>query len=315
MNFIEKDKFIEITKNNILKVYKDDFDKKYKRKYTIDYYLNLMFELINDVNNWHGISKLKIYNPINKNNNHIPKYHWKTVQNLFNKWSKDGIFKMGFDNYINDKTIKVNEIDLFIDTTQINNKYGVENIALNVDNKKKKATKISFLADHDKFIYSVCSVPINDKNKRKYKKRRKKNKKRRKQKYIKKIKKNNKKKVKVKGFVHDVNTIKHTIKNINKKYKFKINLVGDKGYISSKKYYFKKGKITLITASKSNQKNKIKNKKIIERKIIENTIACIKKNERIMTRKDHLLHTYMSWIYISCLLHNIKINNKINKIN
>jgi hypothetical protein len=155
MNLIEKEEFIKITKNNILHVYKDNFDKKYKRKYSIDYYLNLIFELLNDVNNWNSISKLKIYNPIIKNNNNIPKYHWKTVQNLFNKWSHDCIFKIGFDNYINKKTINVNDIDLFIDTTFINNKYGIENIGLNTDNKKKRSTKISFLSDNDKFIYSV----------------------------------------------------------------------------------------------------------------------------------------------------------------
>ena len=194
MNLIEKEEFIKITKNNILDFYKEDFNKKYKRKYSIDYYLNLIFELINDVNNWNAISKLKIYNPIIKNNNKIPKYHWKTVQNLFNKWSRDGIFKIGFDNYINKKNINTNEIDLFIDTAFINNKYGVENIALNTDNKKKRSTKISFLSDADKFIYSVASVLINSNIKRKYKKRRTKNKKRRKQLYSEQ-KINNKKKV------------------------------------------------------------------------------------------------------------------------
>ena len=57
MNLIEKDRFITITKNNILDIYKEDFNKKYKIKYSIDYYLNLIFELINDVNNWNSISK------------------------------------------------------------------------------------------------------------------------------------------------------------------------------------------------------------------------------------------------------------------
>ena len=116
----------------------------------------------------------------------------------------------------------------------------------------------------------------------------------------------------INGFVNDVNTIKFTIKNINKNYKFKINLIGDKGYITSNKFYFKRKKIELLTLKKNNQKDKTKNLKISKRKIIENTIACIKKNERIMTRKDHKMHTFMSWIYITCLLHNIKINKSIN---
>jgi hypothetical protein len=201
----------------------------------------------------------------------------------------------------------MDNIDLFLDSTFINNKYGVENVTLNTDNKKKKSTKISVLSDNDKFIYSVDSISINKNNKKKYKKKRKKNKKRRKQKKNIKIIKNIKIK-KVKGFVHDVNTIDLAIKKINKNYNFKIILIGDKGYITSKKFYFKRKKIELITPRKKNQKNKIKNNKLLKRKIIENTIACIKKNERIMTRKDHKIETYMGWIYISCLLHNIKIN-------
>ena len=103
---------------------------------------------------------------------------------------------------------------------------------MNTDNKKKKSTKISFISDNDKFIYSVSYVKINTNNKRKYRKRRKLNKKR-------KIKKNTKK-IKTKGFVHDVNTIKTSVNLINKSYKFLINLIGDKGYITNNKFFFLK---------------------------------------------------------------------------
>jgi hypothetical protein len=58
-------------------------------------------------------------------------------------------------------------------------------------------------------------------------------------------------------------------------------------------------------------RDKTKNLKISKRKIIENT-ACIKKNERIMTRKDHKMHAFISWIYLTSLLYNIKINKSIN---
>ena len=309
MNISNKEIFIEITKKVILKFYNYKISKKYNRKYSIEYYLNLMFELINNVNNWNTIQKLKIYNPINKFDNTLPKYHWKTIQNLYDKWCNDNIFKIANDNYINNKTIKLNEIDLFIDTSFINNKYGIEDIGMNTDNKKKKATKISILSDDDKFIYSVVHVPINIK----IKKRRKKCLKRRKRKYVKKTKlKKIKKPI---GFIHDVNTIQFTINNINKKYNYEITLIGDKGYISSKTYKFKKNKINLITIKRKNQKidEKLIKKmfiKIKKRKIIENTIACLKKNERVMTRKDHKIKNYMSWIYITSLLHNIKINNK-----
>jgi len=319
MNLSQKKIFIEIAKKNIETFYKDNFDKKYRRKYSIEYYLDLIFELINDVNNWYSLSKLNTYKPIPKKNNEKPKYHWKTIQNLYNKWSNDNIFKLCFDNYINNKNVNVDDIDLYIDSSFINNKYGVENIGLNTDNKKKKGTKLSIISDDNKFIYSVSSIPINNViKKRKYRKRRKHNKKRRK--YIKKKTKNkltNKtvNKINIKGFVHDVNTIENSINNINKKYKFKITLIGDKGYISSKEYKFKNKKIELITLKRNNQKKQTINFiKIKKRKIIENTIACIKKNERILTRKDHTIKNYMSWVYICCLIYNIKINMRDNQL-
>jgi len=206
MTLIDKEIFMKIIKNVIIKFYKDNFEKKYKRKYTIEYYLELIFELINDINKWDAIKKLNIYKPLKKKDNKIPKYHWKSIQNIYYKWCKDNIFQIAFENYINNKTINLEEIDLYIDTSFINNKYGIEGIAMNTDNKKKKATKISILSDEDKFIYSIISVPISN-NKKKYKKRRKKCKKRRKRKYIKKKKIKTKLKT-TKGFIHDVNTIK-----------------------------------------------------------------------------------------------------------
>ena len=71
--------------------------------------------------------------------------------------------------------------------------------------------------------------------------------------------------------------------------------------------------MNILNKKKSKKEKKIDNKifiKIKKRKIIENTIACLKKNERIITRKDHKIKNYMSWIYITSLLHNMKINNK-----
>ena len=109
----------------------------------------------------------------------------------------------------------------------------------------------------------------------------------------------------------------HTINNINKKYNYKITLIGDKGYITSKVYKFKRKEINLITLKKKNKTTKnAKNNiiKIKKRKIIENTIAFLKKNERVMTRKDHTLKSYMGWLYITSLLHNININKKYTSI-
>jgi hypothetical protein len=68
---------------------------------------------------------------------------------------------MAFQECIN--RTKLNQsIKLSIDASFINNKFGIEDIALNIDNKKKRATKISVISDKNKFIYSILSIKINE---------------------------------------------------------------------------------------------------------------------------------------------------------
>ena len=62
-----------------------------------------------------------------------------------------------------DKTKFNQSIKLSIDSSFINNKYGIEDIALNIDNKKKRASKISVISDKNKFIYSILSIKVNEK--------------------------------------------------------------------------------------------------------------------------------------------------------
>ena len=52
-----------------------------------------------------------------------------------------------------------------------------------------------------------------------------------------------------------------------------------------------------------------KNKKLKKRIKVENVIYKIKLYERIKTRKDRNINIYMSWVYISCLINNINVNN------
>ena len=105
-----------------------------------------------------------------------------------------------------------------------------------------------------------------------------------------------------------------SLKNINPNIKIKsqeINLIGDKGYITSNNITLDNKKINVITPHKKNSKEKFiyrNSKKISYRYIIENTICSIKKEERISLRKDRKINTFMGWIYISSLKHNIKTN-------
>ena len=291
----------------LIKILSKIIDNKYcknnhKKYYSNEYYLINIFEMLNDVNKWKTLNKLKSFEPVNINNK-IAKNHHDTIRKKFLKWCKDGIFKLAFDECINLKSIN-NNIELIIDSSFINNKYGIEDIGLNTDNKKKKASKLSIISDKDKFIYSVMNIKINKKNEVKNDKRLKEN-------------KNIKKYKKRKGFIHDVKTIQSSLDKINPKYNFtNVILLGDKGYIDTdSKYYVNKREINLVTYKRKNQKknNSDDKDKLKKRVFVENAIGLIKKNERIMTRKDHKIMSFMGFVYLGCIVNNLKVIKRINK--
>ena len=289
----------------LIEIFNKIIDKKYKKTnhkiyYSNEYYLINIFEMLNDINKWETLKKLKSYNPVIINGKES-KNHYSTIRKKFNKWCNDGIFEMAFQECV-DRTKFDKSIKLSIDASFINNKYGIEDIALNIDNKKKRASKISVISDKNKFIYSILSIRVSEKEIEKIDRRKKENK----------NKKNNKK---IAGFVHDVNTIQESLDKINKIYNFnQITLMGDKGYISSDNYYYNNKKIILLTYKKKNQTPNEEEIEIElkERIYVENTIGNLKKSERVMTRKDHKIKSYMGFVYLASLINNLK---KINKNN
>jgi hypothetical protein len=86
----------------------------------------------------------------------------------------------------------------------------------------------------------------------------------------------------------------------------KINLSCDKSYISKdKKEEVKKSKINLITPHRKNMKrktNKRDKKHLKKRYTIENTIQTIKKYHRISIRRDKLMVTFKSFVYLATIL-------------
>jgi hypothetical protein len=48
-----------------------------------------------------------------------------------------------------------------------------------------------------------------------------------------------------------------------------------------------------------------------ERIYSENAISRIKKSERVITRKDHKIKNYMSFVFLSSLINNLKVIKKI----
>ena len=151
---------------------------------------------------------------------------------------------------------------------------------INPEYKKKKVTKLSLITNKNGFIYSVSYFDIKNKN-------------------------------------NNYSTSVHDVKMINKNFDdiIKVNnksnyyyLLGDKAYKTQDKFKFDNKIIKIITPDKKNAKNK--NKKFIDKILkkrtkIENVNCYIKKQERVMVRKDRKIKYYMSFVYMACLLNNI----------
>ena len=97
-----------------------------KIKYNDEYYLIMIYYMLNDVNNWKFLSNLKLY----KSNY---KYHYKTIYNKFRLWTSLNVFENAFKNY--NTTYKTNL--LLIDATSNVNKYGSEYVVMNPEYRKK----------------------------------------------------------------------------------------------------------------------------------------------------------------------------------
>lgn len=201
-----------------------------------------------------------------------------------------------FNNFDDNFYIINENNDLFIDATSINNKYGSEYITVNPELTKKNITKISTISNVNGFVYSITHIDVNHKT----------------------IKYNNVNKD-IKTSPNDVKTIVTSLNEINPNIKIKsidnkIDLIADKGYITNEIFNYNENKVKVITPLKKNNKNKYiyrNDKKLSYRYIIENTICSHKKDNRLNTRKDKKIKTFMGWFYISCLNHNLNVNKRM----
>ena len=85
--------------------------------------------------------------------------------------------------------------------------------------------------------------------------------------------------------------------------------MGDKAYKCKDIIKLNNKIVKIITPDKTNstnKNNKFKEKKLKLRIKVENIINNVKMNERVKTRKEKNINYYMSWIYISCLINNLK---------
>jgi hypothetical protein len=212
------------------------------------------------------------------------KFHWKTIENKFRLWSRLNVFEIAYNKLLSDNVLsKLNKsttLSLFIDSADITNINGSELTGYG-KNKKKKQTKVSFIADANRQVYGVSFYTPN---------------------------------------IPDVKTLISSIDQIKDKFKYrKINLTSDKGYISEQiKKELEKVNVNLMYPHKKNMKTKTpkKYKKFLRKRyLIEHTIRDNKKNNRIQLRREKLIQTYRSFLYLSMIINLQKFINKHSQKN
>jgi hypothetical protein len=251
------------TKNEIiLKVINYLNPNKYKVRYTDDHYLKYINLMLNSRVNWCNLKDEFI---------ELKEYHYKTIYNKFIKWSSMGVFKISYEIMmkINYKFNTSNSIDLYIDSTFINNSKGSSCVGINPQYTKKKVTKISALCDENKNILSILEINS--------------------------------------PTINDVKTIQNTIDNICVNVNKSICIVGDKGYLNKKKRYTyknNKNKVQVHCPHRKNMKEKTPSatkKKLKKRYIIEHVFKDLKKYNRIYLRKEKDIKHYMSFMYLAVI--------------
>lgn len=272
---VRKDKIFNRYKKYILHYAEIKYPPIRKRTYSLEYYLNNFTLILTDIVNWEALDKF---------NKDSSKYHWKSIYNEFNKWSKNGIFEDAYfkfmkENYFKMSRVRKNKkINLYIDVTKISNKSGSEKIGINSEYKKKNVTSLSAICDDNKLPLGITYMDTNL----------------------------SKTKTGKHTFKHDIKGVQKTLDTIPFKLKeyVSVNLIGDKGYVTGKKFNVFNRKVRIIHPKRKNQKTKNtkSEKKILsKRHKIENFFAMLKKYNRLILRHERKIVHYMSFVYIGLL--------------
>jgi hypothetical protein len=268
-----KDKTMKKFQKCILEVAKLAYPTIRKRKYQLSYYLDAFLMVKSHCATWKALRR----------DSHNYKTHWKSIYNEFDKWSKDDIFNVAFNNFVKNNYFKLNKaryckrISFFIDVTKITNLRGKEHIVINSEYMKKRITPLSVMCDENKLPVALCVIPIN------------------------KTLVNG-----VKTAKHDVSCIQETLDTIPFEIPsyIKVSITGDKGYITRKKFQIKNHVLSITAPKRRNQKiktSKKDKKKLKERYKIENLFAILKTNPQVFVRCHSKLKNYCSFVYLAML--------------
>ncbi len=284
-NKIYIDKLSTVLDSNYIDVFmtlvSEKCKPKRKPKYSNEYYLYYITLVLTDVQKWTSLQKLCFEKE--------KKTHYKTIQDVHLKWSKLNIYEEAYkiilNNYANINLKMSANLILYIDSTDIYNKNGYENVGFGQDPKKKK-TRVSAICNDKKQILSIVIVKTNTKNNK-----------------VDSLKS-------IQTLKHDSTTIESSIKNLlidvnNCK---QVKLVGDKGYLRTKvdkQIILDTLNTEIIHPNKKNQleRTPIARKKLLKnRYVIENVFATLKRFDRICMRKDKLDVTYKGFLFLATII-------------
>jgi transposase len=217
-------------------------------------------------------------------NNTLNGISGKTLNYYMLIFTKYNIFKNVYTSIL-EKYIEKNKAQKLkfqsIDTSYVQNKYGVSKFGRNVYYKSKRGYKLSIITDIHGIPISVLLDACN---------------------------------------IHDTQFVKEHLCNFlidpeTHKYKkcnkYKQYILADKGYCSSniKKEIIEKGYELICPKNKRNTKNKKKIVKMTNKKreiykrriIVENSFSWIKMNKRINNIHEKKFETYLSFVYLSLI--------------
>lgn len=138
-----KDQHIKI----ILKYVKKLAPNRRTPKYTPQYYLMNIMNILNDFNSWRSLIK-------SKDIDDEKRFHYKTIADIHRLWCERGVYRASFEE-IRKKHLDDNdeaELDLFIDSTLIINKYGSDGVGYGHETRKKKFSKITVIENKNNVV-------------------------------------------------------------------------------------------------------------------------------------------------------------------
>jgi hypothetical protein len=268
-----KDKTTKVYLNCILEVAKSKYKERRKRKFELKEYLMSFIKVLKTITKWEGLRSADDKYP----------NHWKSVYNEFNKWTKDGIFNTAFDIFVKNNYFKLNKIrnnrriTMFIDATKINNLRGREGITMNNEYRKKNITPLTLICDDNKLPIALSTIKHN------------------------KVYRNGRKTShhEITGVQDALDTIPFDIPSY-----VKIDIIGDKGYLTSDNFHIKNRKVSIIAPKRKNQKVKNTGKELMmlnKRSKVEHVFATLKSNHRVYVRSETKLNHFYSFVYLTIL--------------